>query len=335
MTFINLNQQEKEVLFKGDFQTANEIIFSYFDAISASDYDLKFEQALALGCYAMSAETVGASLDKITRDLNGDLGRVRALLEMRGLKEKLTQIGTSVEVDIAEVLQQFADKNNWNDEIKNVGEKTGTIPRSKIGDIQITLLDIDARIIVESKMDKSVKVGSPSKSVSDPEKKTAYGQNASALVNREAEISIFVGDVNRSDPAMVSVGRVQFFPEQPSFIVLIDQSKGDFSLLEAVYGLARWLIYGWENDTERFAVSNLLVGRVKEQVEKLAKSTKHLESIRSSASAILKSLDDFENEQENLKDSITRLSDQSSALECAPSDKSLKRDMFLDSKLTK
>lgn len=332
MGFINLNQIEKSVIFKGDFTTENELVFSFFDGISASGYDEKFEQALALGCYALTTETVGASLDKISRDLNGDLGRIRALLELRGIKEKQTQEGSTVERDLAEVIQKYVDANNWPDEIINVGEKTGEIARSKIGDIQANLVEIGARIIVESKMDGTVKTGSPSKITADPEKKTAYGQNASALVNRNAEISIFVGDVNRSDAAMVKAGRVQFFPEQPSFIVLIDQARGDYSLLEAVYGLARWLVYGWEAGEQRFEVANLITGRVKEQVERLSKSAKHLENIRTSANAILKSLDSFEEEQENLKTSIARLSDQSDELAKTPSDKALKRAIYLETK---
>ena len=331
MNFISINHGEESVEFKGDYSSSHPLVYTYFKSLEKSgSYDSRFEQALALGCYAMTTDKIGRVLDKISTDLDGELGELKKLIEIRGMKIITTQKGDEAETDIADVLQRHADANDWSDSIVRTGGQTGSISRSKIGDIVISLEGIDRKIVVESKLDSSVKLGDPGKKLANLEKKTAYGQNAASLANRDAVISIYVGDVNQSDKSISDAGRVVFYPELPAFVVLADAAVGDYSLVEAVYSLSRGLAYAWESGTQKWDVADLIIGRVQDQVNRLVSLQAHIDAIEKSANDILKKVEALKSERDLLGESASKLKDQSKLLRQTPTDSMLKREIYLE-----
>lgn len=333
---VRLDQVKNSVIVSGDFEITNEIVFALLDATPADRYDEVFEKALALGCYALSLNDTGEVLNKVAVDLNGELQRLKVLMDLRGLRERTaTFSGSEAERSIIDVLQAYADNHSWSDEIVDTGAGVGRLPRRKVGDVVIDIAGTERRIVVESKADKSVTLGGPDISdpltaKADPEKKTAYGQGLTALANRDADIAILVHFEDSAHLRVREGGAIQFLPELPAFVVIVDRVAGRWEALQAAYALGRALSLCWDSGTERWEAVDLIVKRLARELARLQSIDTKLESMRTSAQVILDAVDSIEEIRQAIQQSLELLSDKMSSLRANPADALGKRQIFLE-----
>lgn len=332
---IRLNQQTKAVESVEAISIDNEVVFAYFDSIAQSDYDATFERALALGCYALSQESIAQMLDVTARDLDGRLEQMKLLFQLRDLKQRSAAKGADAEDDIADVLQQISDARGWGDVVTATGNSIGVIARRKVGDFVIAIDGAERRIVVEAKWDSSVQPGHPSEATkpgSTPAKleKTAYGQNITALANREADIAIFVGDVGNASAGLNKQGRLVFLPEQPGFNVLVDRSNGDWSLLEATYALARTLILAESRTEDAYRAVDFAVKRLQGDLVRLDELQSLMDTVTKSAQAILTATESYAGQREAIKASLATTAAFLNGWTEAHPNSLQKRDAFLN-----
>lgn len=334
---VQLERVQELVVIKGDLEIRHPIVFEFFDSIQAANYDASLERAIVLGCYAMQLDGVGELLNKVALDLDGQLHHLKVLLELRGLKQRQAALaGSEAEVDIVDTLQLFADEQGWGDGVSNTGASVGTLPRRKVGDVLIEVSDTGRRIVIESKADKSVSLGDPStidplKVRTDFDKKTAYGQALTALVNREADISIVVHFADNAHKSIKEHGIIQFFPEQPGFVVVVDRVTGQWDALLAAYSVARSLCLAWDDGTPRWEAVELAVKRVQRELLRLRDIDSQLETMKSAAATILASIEAIAANREALGASLSELEDVTAALRSKSDDAVAKRRLFLES----
>ena len=338
--FINLEHDPKMVVFKGDFELKNEIVFEFFDAAHVAQYSDAFERALVLGCYALSLNGTGQLLDKVALDLNGELRQLRVLMDLRGMKERVAAVaGQEAEFNIINKLLDHAERLGWGDTVTNTGGSIGAIDQRKVGDVVIAISGTDRRIVLESKDDKSVDLGDFVKmdqkgKKKDIEKTTAYGQGLAALANRDADVAIVVHFADNVHQSIRDAGCIQFLAEQPGFIVIVDRVNDDWGTLTAAYGLARGLCLAWEEGAERWAAVDLIVKRLSREVDRMFQIDKQLEEIRGSAEKILAVLTSLTSTRDSVKASLELVSQANEALLTNPADAKAKRAFFLEKPIT-
>lgn len=77
----------------------------------------------------------------------------------------------------------------------------------------------------------------------NPEK-SAFGQNLTALINREAEVSIIVLDKSNVHGSIFGATEgILFQPEIPGFVALVDREANDWSNLKVAYAIARSIAF--------------------------------------------------------------------------------------------
>ncbi len=311
--FIKLGSDPKRVEFTGEFILENEFIYEFFNGKRATEYDATFERALTLGCYALSVERIGAFLASAEVELDLRLEELKALYTIRTLKEKYAGKGAIVEADIASVLQDFIDQRGWSDTVSLTGETIGVIPRRKVGDLVAAINGSDnCRVVIESKWDKSVDFGDPtildeSKNVTKKSEKTAYGQNLTALINREADVTIFISDTSIAhDTISNNVDGILFQPEIPGFIVLVNRDKGDWTNLFAAYSVARALaILSSEGKYEADRIA-MIAKRLIRDLNNVFKLDAHLAKIDKGANQVLAASSDIRDQCANALQSAVR-----------------------------
>ena len=334
--FINLEHDPRTVVFKGDFELRNELVFEFFNTTSAAQYSDAFERALVLGCYALRLNGTGQLLDKVARDLNGELRQLRVLMDLQGLKERNAAVaGQEAEFNIIDTLQDLSDRHGWGDEVTNTGGNVGAIARRKVGDAVIAISGTDRRIVIESKADKSVSLGDPAKAgptriKKNSEKKTAYGEGLTALANREADVAIVVHFADNVHSSIRNAGGIQFLAEQPGFIVIVDRVNGDWGTLTAAYGLARGLCLAWEEGAQRWEAVDLIVKKLSRELERMLQIDKQLSQIQEAASSILNALESITGTRESVKESLELMSKACVALLANPADAKAKLALFND-----
>lgn len=333
-SLIQLNQSTRSVETKGPITIDNEVVFAYFDGLRAADYDAAFQQALVLGCYAMSQESIAQMLDATARDLDGRLEQMKLLFQLRDMKQRSAAKGAEAEEDIADVLQAYADARRWDDTVTATGNSVGSIARRKVGDFVIDIAGSNRSIVVEAKWDTTVGPGDPGEAIlkgatGAKVEKTAYGQNVTALANRNADIAIFVGDVANSSAGLQKQGRLVFLPEQPGFQVLVDRANGDWSLLQATYALCRTLVLMEARDQDAYRAIDFVVKRLQADLQRLADLEAMLESVSASAQHILDTAGAYAQRRAEIQSSLATTADFLDGWTEAPPDALAMRNVLL------
>lgn len=333
--FINLQHADHSVLLKGDFALQNELVFEFFNASPAAQYEEAFERALVLGCYALQLNGTGEILNRVAQDLNGELGRLKVLMELRGLRQQnAPSAGAEAEVDVIDALQAYADLRGWEDSITATGNTVGVIPRRKVGDALVQIAGTERSIVVESKADQSVGLGDPadvdSRKKTNFESGTAYGQSLTALANREATLAIFVYFEDTAPKAVREAGAIQFLPEQPGFNVVVDRVTGTWNALHSAYALGRGMCLAWEAGAKQWEAVDLIVKRLSRELNRLGEIDRDLTNIRKAAEGTIKALDSIEGTREAIRQSLELMGEATEALIANPADAMAKRDLFLD-----
>lgn len=241
MSIIKLNQQLKRLEIS-DFEISNEIVFSYFNNLPATERDEKLFKALYIGVLALMEDRISSFLSKTTNELGTELESLKLIFEMKKeLFYKTTIKGVLAEEDIADFLNSFFTEKRLKDRAILTGNTAGNIPKNKTGDI-ICEVDgnEDLKIAIECKFDKSIRLGDiESKEIFTRRTDTAWSQLIEADANRNSKVSLIVFDISLVDNSILKViDNVGYIPSI-GFVAIIDSQKGDYKNLAIAYLLAR------------------------------------------------------------------------------------------------
>ncbi|WP_339810359.1 hypothetical protein [uncultured Imperialibacter sp.] len=238
---VSLDQQRKRVEISS-FELDNEIVFTYFNKLPASQRDEKLIRAIYIGVLALMEDRISAFLSKTSNELGTELESLKMIFEMKKeLFYKSTIKGAMAEEDIAEFLNQFFATRKLRDRALLTGNTAGSLSKNKTGDI-ICELDGNAelKIAIECKFDKSIRLGDiESKELFTRKIDTTWSQLIEAQANREAKVSLIVFDISLVDNSVLkSFDNVGYIPGV-GLVAIVDSQKGDYSNLGIAYMLAR------------------------------------------------------------------------------------------------
>jgi len=309
MPNVRLNQKDKSVLITADTVIESELLFELLDKTAADLYDDRLNEVINLGSYGLLLDENASMLDAAGREIRGGLTQLNKIFEIRGLKTKGTAGGAVAEDDALQVLRDHASNRGWVDIINNVGNKTGAIPGRKVGDLVVEVEGTDSRIVLESKLDKSLTLTDYDKKPESQRdskalEKTVYGQALLGLANRGASIAIHIADVNNCHSSLKKLGALQIYPEVPVILALVNPSTGDWSALKVAYEISRSLITAWENpDHVQWDRMPIVFERLRRELQIMQSMQQSIADAESTARGIAEQLGD-------LADSLGELNEQ-------------------------
>jgi hypothetical protein len=290
---LKLNQQLRRVEIK-DFEIENQIVFNYFDNLSAIERDEKLLRAIYIGVLALMEDRFSSFLSKTSNELGTELESLKMIFEMK--KEvfyKSTLKGLLAEEDIAEYLNQlFADKR-LRDKAILTGNIAGALPKNKTGDI-ICEVDgnRDLKIAIECKFDKSVRLGDiESKDIFTRKSDTAWSQLIEAQANRDSKVSLIVFDISLVENSILrNFENVGFIPSI-GFVAIINSQKGDYSNLAIAYMLARDIAINAKKVDLDIDLLAMLINRIIKDINEVLSIKSLVKSNIENNKAILKQLE--------------------------------------------
>ena len=238
MATIKINQQLKRIEIK-EFEIDNSIVFNYFDNTTSTERDEKLLRAIYIGVLALMEDRISSFLSKTSNELGTELESLKMIFEMKKeLFYKSTIKGVLAEDDIADFLNQFFSDKRIKDKALLTGSTAGNLARNKTGDILCEVNgNMDLRIAIECKFDKSVRLGDiESKDIFTRKTDSAWSQLIEAQANRDSKVSIIVFDISLVDNSILkNFENVGYIPSI-GFVAIINSQKGDYSI---AYMLAR------------------------------------------------------------------------------------------------
>ena len=241
MSTIKITQQLKRIEIK-EFEIENQIVFNYFDNLSATERDEKLLRAIYIGVLALMEDRMSAFLSKTSNELGTELESLKMIFDMKKeLFYKSSIKGILAEDEIADFLNQYFAEKRLKDRAVLTGNTAGTIPRNKTGDI---ICEVDGnpnlRIAIECKFDKSVRLGDiETKDLFTRKTDTAWSQLLEAQANRDAKVGLIVFEISLVDNSVLrEFENVGYIPSI-GLVAIINSQKGDYSNLAIAYMLAR------------------------------------------------------------------------------------------------
>lgn len=241
MSTIKINQQLKRLEIK-EFEIDNQIVFSYFDHLPATERDEKLLRAIYIGVLALMEDRMSAFLSKTSNELGTELESLKMIFDMKKeLFYKSSIKGILAEDEVADFLNQYFAEKRLKDRAILTGNTAGTIPKNKTGDI---ICEVDGnpnlRIAIECKFDKSVRLGNiETKDLFTRKTDTAWSQLLETQANRDAKVSLIVFDISLVDNSVLrEFENVGYIPGV-GMVAIINSQKGDYSNLAIAYMLAR------------------------------------------------------------------------------------------------
>jgi len=241
MGIININQQLKRIEIK-EFEIENEIVFNFFNNLSASERDEKLFRAIYIGVLALKEDRISAFLAKTQNELGTELESLKMIFEMKKeLFYKSTIKGILAEDEIAEFLNNFFVSKKINDKAILTGNTVGVLLKNKTGDIICEINgNSELRISIECKFDKSIKLGDiGSKDIFTKKVDTAWSQLLEAQANRESKVSLIIFDISLIDNSILKSFENVGYIHGVGFVAVVDSQKGNYSNLVIAYLLAR------------------------------------------------------------------------------------------------
>jgi hypothetical protein len=241
MSTIKINQQLKRVEIK-EFEIENQIVFNYFDNLSATERDERLLRAIYIGVLALMEDRMSAFLSKTSNELGTELESLKMIFDMKKeLFYKSSIKGILAEDEIADFLNQYFTDKRLKDRAILTGNSAGIISKNKTGDI---ICEVDGisnlRIAIECKFDKSVRLGNiETKDLFIRKTDTAWSQLLEAQANRDAKVSIIVFDISLVDNSILREFENVGYIHGIGLVAIINSQKGDYSNLVIAYMLAR------------------------------------------------------------------------------------------------
>lgn len=289
---MKLNQQLQRVEVSA-FEIDNSIVFNYFNNLKAEERDEKLLRAIYIGVLAMMEDRLSSFLSKTSNELGTELESLKMIFEMKQeLFYKTTMKGMMAEEDVAEYLNEFFKVKKWKDVAALTGSEAGLLTKNKTGDILCALEGSDAKIALECKFDKSVKLGDiASKDLFIRKTDTAWSQLIESNANRGTHISIMVFDISLIDGSILKItDNVAFIPGV-GFIVVIDSQKGDYSNLGIAYTLARDIAINAKQLELDKDVLAMLITRILKDLQEIMKIRSLVQTNIDNNKAILQQLE--------------------------------------------
>lgn len=293
MNTVNLNQQLKRVEVK-QFEIENEIVFNFFNNLSATERDGKLLRAIYIGVLALMEDRISSFLAKTQNELGTELESLKMIFDMKKeLFYKSTIKGTMAEDEIAEFLNNFFHEKRINDRAMLTGNTTGTIPKNKTGDIVCVVNgNSELKIAIECKFDKSIKLGDiDSKDIFTKKFDTAWSQILEAGVNRDSKISLIVFDISLTDNSILRIFENVGYIHGIGFIAIIDSQKGNYSNLTIAYLLARDILLNAKEVELDKDLLSLIVNRIIKDINEVLSIKSLVESNIQTNKQILKQLE--------------------------------------------
>ncbi|MDP8211736.1 MAG: hypothetical protein P9X22_00410 [Candidatus Zapsychrus exili] len=293
MSFINLNQKLNRVEIK-DFELSNEVVFNYFNNLSANERDEKLIRAIYIGVLALMEDRISAFLAKTTNELGTELESLKMIFEMKKeLFYKTTIKGFVAEEQVAEFLNNYFVAKKINDKAVLIGNVTGVLPKNKTGDIICELNgNPDLRIAIECKFDKSIKLGSiDSKDIFTKKMDTAWSQLLEAQANRDSKVGIIVFDVSLVDNSILKSYENVGYINGIGFVAVINSQAGDYSNLAIAYMLARDIALNTKDVELDATLLAIIVSRIIKDINDVLTVKKFVENNIANNKEILKQLE--------------------------------------------
>jgi len=275
MNIVNINQQLRRIEIK-EFEIENEVVFNFFNNLSAKEKDDKFKRAIYIGVLALMEDRLSSFLSKTSNELGTELESLKMIFDMKQeLFFKSAIKGLFAEEDIAVALQEFLLERKIKDRVELTGNTTGSLPKNKTGDIVCSLDEkADNKIVIECKFDRSLRLGDiETKDIFTKKSDTVWSQLIEAQVNRDGRVAIIVFDIALVDTSILkdffSVG---YIPEI-GFIAIVDSQRGDYKNLFIAYLLARDISLS----TKAYSVDQHLLGII---IKRILKDLNGLLSIK-------------------------------------------------------
>ncbi len=293
MGIVNINQQLKRVEIK-EFEIENEIVFNFFNNLSATERDEKLLRAVYIGVLALMEDRISSFLAKTQNELGTELESLKMLFDMKKeLFFKSTIKGTLAEDEIAEFLNNFFLTKKINDKAILTGNSAGVISKNKTGDIICEVNgNKDLKIAIECKFDKSIKLGDiDSKDIFTKKFDTAWSQLLEAQANRDAKVSLIVFDISLIDNSILKNFENVGFVHGVGFIAVIDSQKGNYSNLAIAYLLARDILLNAKEVELDKDLLSLIVNRIIKDINEVLSIKSLVESNIETNKQILKQLE--------------------------------------------
>ncbi len=290
---IRLNQQLKRVEVE-NFEISNDIVFNYFNNLSADEREEKFIKALYIGVLALMEDRLSAFLSKTSNELGTELESLKMIFEMKKEIFYKTAIkGSLAEEDIAEFLNNYFITRKLKDKVVLTGNLAGDIKKNKTGDI-VCEIDgkSDFKIAIECKFDKNIKLGEiETKEIFTNRTDTVWSQLIEADANRNSKASIIVLDLSLIDNSILKrVDNVGFIPAI-GFIAVIDSQKGDYTNLAIAYTLARDIVINALQPEIDLKLLTIIVGRIIKDINEIRNIKQLVENNIQNNKEILKQLE--------------------------------------------
>lgn len=293
MAIVNINQQLKRVELK-EFEVENEIVFNFFNNLSATERDDKLLRAIYIGVLALMEDRISAFLAKTQNELGTELESLKMIFDMKKeLFFKSTIKGTLAEGEIAEFLNNFFQEKKINDKVVLTGNTAGTIPKNKTGDIVCAVNgDSEMKIAIECKFDKSVKLGDiDSKDIFTKKTDTAWSQLLEAQANRDSKISLIVFDLSLIDNSILKNFENVGYIHGVGFVAIVDSQKGNYSNLTIAYLLARDILLNAKEVELDKDLLTIIVNRIIKDIRDVLSVKSLVESNIETNKQILKQLE--------------------------------------------
>ena len=289
---MKLNQQIQRVEVSA-FEIDNKIVFNYFNYLKAEERDEKLLRAIYIGVLAMMEDRLSSFLSKTSNELGTELESLKMIFEMKQeLFYKTTMKGMMAEEDVTEYLNEFFKAKKWKDVAALTGSEAGLLPKNKTGDILCVIEGSDAKIALECKFDKNVKLGDiASKDVFIRKTDTAWSQLIESNANRGTHISIMLFDISLIDGSILKITENVAFIPGIGFIVVIDSLKGDYSNLSIAYTLARDIAINAKQLELDKDVLAMLITRILKDLQEILKIRSLVQTNIDNNKAILQQLE--------------------------------------------
>lgn len=239
---IRVMKESGEVNFPA-FTSTSPMVAKFFSSVPDSQRETALERVLTIGVAAMQEDRIAAFLARTESELGAHLEALKQLYDRNTLRNLSAPIkGAEGEIAVANALTTFIEARKYADEVGLIGNTSGALSRNKTGDIICTVGDGErtASIVIECKLDKSVRLGDPSvDGQPNGRSDTAWSQMIEARANRTADLAIMVFSMDSVDRSITGFTDSVRFIDGVGYIVVVDIIRSDFRPLAIAYELAR------------------------------------------------------------------------------------------------
>jgi hypothetical protein len=287
---IRISTQDSTASFPA-ITTSHPLVVAYFNGLPDAHRMAAFEKALTIGVMAMRDDRIAAFLARTESELGANLEFLKSMFNTNQLQLKSAPVkGESGEAAVANALAEFAEARNLPDDVQLVGRTTGALSRNKTGDIVCVVGESDdaPRIVIECKLDKSIRLGDPSADgLTKGRSDTAWSQLIEARANRQADVAIMVFSADSTDRTIATFTDSVRYIDGIGYVVVIDLVRGDFRPLAIAYELARQQALARVKDQMDHSLLDALARKLCADLSSALEIKGHLETASASCNAAL------------------------------------------------